>query len=170
MIRRPPRSTLSSSSAASDVYKRLLKAIRLDLSHGGAQNRQKDAAQDPPLDESQMKVFQSVAARLNYLSLDRPDLGFSVKELMRKMSAPLASDLVALKRCVRYLLSIPRLAYLYQWTPLSKELIIYADANWAGCLCTRKSTAGGVITWGGEPSRHGAKLYLHWPNPVERAN
>src|SRR5665648_1300593 len=33
MIRRPPRSTLSSSSAASDVYKRQVAVVRLVVDH-----------------------------------------------------------------------------------------------------------------------------------------
>src|SRR5664279_4387817 len=33
MIRRPPRSTLSSSSAASDVYKRQEEVVHLDVDH-----------------------------------------------------------------------------------------------------------------------------------------
>ena len=40
------------------------------------------------LDFENMKEYQSVVARLNYLCLDRSDVQFAVKELMRKMSAP----------------------------------------------------------------------------------
>ena len=37
----------------------------------------------------------------------------------------------------------------FPFGPLEDELIIYGDANFAGCPRTRKSTAGGAITWGG---------------------
>ena len=44
----------------------------------------------------ELKLFQSVAARFNFLALDRPDLLYSVKELMRKMASPRAKVLSAL--------------------------------------------------------------------------
>ena len=46
----------------------------------------------------ELKLFQSVAARFNFLAMDRPDFLYSVKELMRKMASPRAQDLTALKR------------------------------------------------------------------------
>ena len=39
--------------------------------------------ESPELTGSQLKLYQSLAARLNYFSLDRLDLLFAVKELMR---------------------------------------------------------------------------------------
>ena len=39
----------------------------------------------------ELKLFQSVAARFNFLAMDRPDLLYSVKELMRKMASSLPS-------------------------------------------------------------------------------
>ena len=53
--------------------------------------------------------FQRQAARANYLCLDRPDIGFATKELMRRLSAPTIGDEVALKRLGRYLMiDVPR--------------------------------------------------------------
>lgn len=133
-----------------------LKKIRLLLdstfSHNGGGS--KDACgdnDDCPLPPNQLKLYQSVSARLNYLALDRPDVGHSVKELMRKMSSPTSSDMCALKRVVRYLLSMPRVANLYGWSPLTSDVVVFGDANWAGCIRTRKSTLGGFATWGGLP-------------------
>ena len=65
------------------------------------------------------------------------------------MSSPTERDMQSLKRVVRYLRSVPRLAYLYHWAPLSNELVVFGDANWAACLRTRKSSCGGATTWGG---------------------
>ena len=39
----------------------------------------------------ELKLFQSVAARFNFLAKDRPDLLYSVKELMRRMASPRTS-------------------------------------------------------------------------------
>ena len=38
--------------------------------------------------ESAAKKFASIAARGNYLALDRPDMAFAAKESMRKLSSP----------------------------------------------------------------------------------
>ena len=42
MIRRPPRSTLSSSSAASDVYKRQINFSEADKSFGALSDKDKE--------------------------------------------------------------------------------------------------------------------------------
>ena len=39
--------------------------------------------EDPLLTEEELKLFQSVAARFNFRATDRPDLLYSVTELMR---------------------------------------------------------------------------------------
>eukprot|EP00973_Karenia_brevis_P019473 2671720-Karenia_brevis.AAC.1 len=63
----------------------------------------------PTLDEGRAARYQSLAARLNYYALDRPDIMFPVKELMRKMACPDEEDKVALKRVARYLIGKPRM-------------------------------------------------------------
>ena len=44
--------------------------------------------EDDLLTGEELKLFQSVAARLSSFAMDRPDLLYSVKELMRKMASP----------------------------------------------------------------------------------
>ena len=50
-----------------------------------------------------------MAACLSYFALDRLELMFSVKELMRKLSSPTEDDWQKLKRVGRYLITTPRL-------------------------------------------------------------
>ena len=45
----------------------------------------------------ELKLIQSVGARFNFLAMDRPDLLYSVKELMPEMVSPRAEDLIAFK-------------------------------------------------------------------------
>ena len=54
----------------------------------------------PVLDSERHHRYQSVAALLNYVGLDRPDIAFSVRELMRRMSCPTEQDESRLKRVV----------------------------------------------------------------------
>ena len=48
--------------------------------------------EDDLLTGKELKLFQSVAVRFNFLAVDRPDLLYSVKELMRKMASPRTQD------------------------------------------------------------------------------
>ena len=54
-------------------------------------------------DSVDAKRYASLAARANYLGLDRPDITFIAKELMRRLSCPDQSDYKKLKRLARYL-------------------------------------------------------------------
>ena len=106
--------------------------------------------ESPLLEPGTAKRFQSLAAKLNYYSLDRADLLFPVKELMRRMSGPTEEDDIALKRVARYLIGRPREITRYPWQALPTGITTYVDSDFAGCLRTRKSTSGGVSFWGGQ--------------------
>ena len=66
------------------------------------------------------------------------------------MAKPRRCDESKLKRILRYLKTSPRQVSAYPWKPLSSELLVYVDANWAGCVRTRRSTLGGSIQWQGQ--------------------
>jgi hypothetical protein len=112
-----------------------------------AQARVVDDAEEE-LDSDDKTLYQSLSARLNFLSMDRADLQFAVKELMRKMSSPTAADLRALKRVARYVIGAPRVAQLFRWQRRPGNLVVYGDSDFAGCQTTRKSTSGGAAMWG----------------------
>ena len=59
--------------------------------------------------------FRAVAARANYLSADRPDIQYAVKEVCRRMAKPVKSDWQKLVRLARYLKGAPRLVWEYHW-------------------------------------------------------
>ena len=104
---------------------------------------------EEPLDEEQATRYRALTARCNYLSPDRPDVAFAVKELARNMSTPKKGDWTRLKRLGRYLIGSPRLQQWFEWQPAQRTITTYTDADWAGCKDTRRSTTGGVITIGG---------------------
>ena len=93
-------------------------------------------------------AFRGLAARLNYLSLDRADLQYAAKEVSKKMSAPREADWAKLKRVARYLVGAPRLVQRFCWQELPAELHTFTDSDWAGDKETRKSTSGDAVTWG----------------------
>ena len=100
------------------------------------------------LEPERHKRYQSLSARITYLSIDRADLQYPAKELMRKMSCPTEADELRLKRVARYLKGVPRLVQKFPWRPLSAYLYVYVDSDFAGCHRTRKSTSGGACLWG----------------------
>ena len=92
--------------------------------------------------------YRAIAARANYLALDRPDIQYAVKEVCRSMAIPVRSDLLKLRRLARYLIGRPRMVIDYRYQDDSEELAVYSDSDWAGCRRTAKSTSGGVIMRG----------------------
>ena len=64
----------------------------------------------PLLDYEHTKLYQSVGDLLNFVAMDRPDLLYSVKEVMRHMSQPTVEDMTRLKRIIRYIRTVPRWA------------------------------------------------------------
>ena len=100
------------------------------------------------LDEQQASMYRAITARCNYISPDRPDIAYTVKELARNMSTPTKGDWIRLKRLGLCLLGKPRLQQVYSWQNTQATMKVYTDADWAGCRETRKSTTGGCVMLG----------------------
>jgi hypothetical protein len=93
-------------------------------------------------------AYRSLAGALQYLTFTRPDIAYAVQQVCLHMHDPRETHFVAAKRILRYLqgtlqfgLIIPRA------TP--SQLIVYTDADWAGCPDTRRSTSGYAVFLGG---------------------
>ena len=99
-------------------------------------------------DKEEITKFRGVAARTNYLAQDRPDIAYAAKEVCRDMARPTRRSWIKAKRIVRYLVKRPRLINYFDFQQDVRELTVYADANWAGCKVTRKSTSGGCVLRG----------------------
>ena len=122
---------------------------------GVAAEKDSKKLEDSELSKAEGTQFRRAAARINYMALDRPDLGFAAKALSRSMAAPKESDVVRLKRVLRYIRGTPRATLFYRWQEPVRRLVVYSDSDWAGCVRTRRSTSGGAIM-------HGAHLLTHW--------
>lgn len=97
--------------------------------------------------------FRTLVARANFMSSDRGDITFAVKELCRKMAQPDTEDMAALKRLGRYLKGHPRLVMHFPWQA-PQPLTVLTDSDWAGCPRTRRSTSGGVVMRGCHVIKH----------------
>jgi len=103
------------------------------------------------LDKQMTTRYRSLVARLNYMSSDRPDIQYTVKELCREMSSPTTTSFFRFKRLGRYLRQKPRLMIDFDYHLADREvdtLKIYCDTDWAGCPRTRRSTNGGCALRG----------------------
>ena len=97
------------------------------------------------LSTANTKVFQSVAGRGLYLSVDRPDIQFAVHEAMRGMAAPGVLEMARAKRMVRYLnlKGRPRATWIFQILREGFDrLRVGSDADWAGDDESRRSVHG----------------------------
>ena len=92
--------------------------------------------------------YRQFVARANFLSIDRPDRHFNVKELARDMATPKQSSWTALTRLGKYLLGRPRMTINFWYQQWTTSLGTCVDADWAGEESTRKSTSGGAVQLG----------------------
>ena len=104
--------------------------------------------QDVVLGDKEVIRYRALVARCNYLSPDRFDIAYIVKDLVKATSTPRKGDLQRLKRLARYLKGKPRSVMKYGWQNTQSIATAYSDADWAGCRDTRKSTTGGCINVG----------------------
>lgn len=92
--------------------------------------------------------FRSLAGKLQYLTLIRSDLQFSVNYICQKMHQPSVSDFNLLKRILRYVKGTTEMGISIKKATYS-TLVCYSDSDWAGCKATRRST-GGLCTFLGQ--------------------
>ena len=71
--------------------------------------------EEEELEEGDKTRYRAIAARCNYLAIDRPDLQYAAKEACRTMSCPRKGDMVKLKRIGRYLIGRMRVVYTFEW-------------------------------------------------------
>jgi hypothetical protein len=91
--------------------------------------------------------YRSIVGALQYITLTRPDLTHAVNLVCQFMHQPGASHFQAVKRILRYLQGT--LDYgLRLLSRSSLSLYGFSDADWAGCLDTRRSTTGYCIYLG----------------------
>ena len=98
-----------------------------------------------PLSEEEAKHYRTAVGSAIYLSLDRRDIQYAVKEEARHMSQPRQCDMKAVKTLAAYLQSHPtggRVVTTCDAPSATGEwsIKLYSDSDWAGCLESRRST------------------------------
>ena len=135
----------------------LIKELGLEGANGlsvpGCEEQSRCSQQGAPkqqdIAEASDNKFRKLAARLNSLALDRPDLPCTSKCISRLMVKPTPEAWKALKKVGRYLISHPRFKQVFPFGESHDMVLGHADSDWAGDKVDRKSTSGGVLSWGG---------------------
>ena len=99
-----------------------------------------------PRDESR---YRALVARTNYLSSDRPDIAFAVKELAKAMASPTQGDWCRFKRRGKYLAGKPRLKSTFGWQGSQREVTAHSDADWVGDKQSRNPHQAGAYSSAG---------------------
>jgi hypothetical protein len=83
---------------------------------------------------------------LQYCTLTRPDIAYSVNQLCQHLHAPCSTHWTAAKRVLRYLQGTSDHGLFYTKGPL--QLNAFCDSDWAGCPDDRRSTTGFAVFLG----------------------
>ena len=94
-----------------------------------------------------ISLYRSVVGSLQYATITRPEIAYSVNKVCQFMSQPLESHWVAVKRILRYLKGTLNFGLKLYPAPTHKPLSlqVFCDADWAADLDDRRSTFGSAI-------------------------
>ena len=113
----------------------------------GEKSEEEQPGDEVDLEGKEATEFRAVAARVNYLSLDCPDLHFPVKQCSREMARPNKGSWRKLKRVARYMLGIRSVKWLYKWQEEPTHCHVKADSDWGGMLRTGSPLQGEFGCW-----------------------
>ena len=140
--------------------KRLIAWYGCEDARGGAtpgtKDMRKPTADELDADGNVVKLsaagkaeYCTTVGLMQYISNDRYDIKFAVKELKRDAAEPTEVNQRMAKRLVRYLRAVPRYITVFRWAPRAGALIVTVDADHAGDEQTRKSTSSGLVELNG---------------------
>ena len=98
-----------------------------------------DAAYHDKVFFPEPSYFRSLAGKLQYLTLTRPDIQFSFNFVCQRLHSPTMTDFQYLKRILHYVCGTSQYG-LHLYKESSLDLNAYSDSDWAGCQETRRST------------------------------
>lgn len=95
-------------------------------------------------------IYLQKFGSLNYLpTMTRPDLAYAISMCGRYNANPTQDHMDAIDRVYAYVKATSNVGITYTGQP--QEVQGYVDADWVGCLDTRRSTTGWVFTLAGGP-------------------
>ena len=101
------------------------------------------------LNESCTKLFRAGVGIALYLSYDRTDIQFAIRELTKDMKDPNDGSMAKLHRLARYLQGTKDYGIWLERRGDIETLVVHSDTDWANCKKTRKSCACAMFSVGG---------------------
>ena len=92
------------------------------------------------------KRYRRLVGKLNYLTVTRPDIAYSVSVLSQYMSSPTVSHWAAVDHILCYLKEALRRGILYKKYEHTR-IECFSDADGVGSKEDRRSTLGNLISW-----------------------
>ncbi|XP_028196718.1 uncharacterized protein LOC114381684 [Glycine soja] len=108
--------------------------------------KMKMTSNNTPLDDP--SYFCGLVGSLQYLTLTRPDISYSVNFVSQFMNSPTTMHLQMAHRILRYVKGTIDVG-LHFTSNTTLDLFAFSDADWAGSPTTRRSTTGYCIYLGG---------------------
>jgi len=99
------------------------------------------------LSDNDATLYRSLVGGLQYLTLTRPDLSFAVNQVCQYLHAPRSSHWSVVKRILQFVHGTVAHGLLIQ-PSASSALSAYSDADWAGSLDDRRTTARYALFYG----------------------
>ncbi|KAK4699659.1 putative transposase, partial [Phenoliferia sp. Uapishka_3] len=110
-------------------------------------------SEGPPLTSITKEEFVTLVAKLNWIfQVAHPEIAVPVKSLGRHLHNPTEAMFLVAKRVMRYLQGAKSFGLRFFYDGLG--IIVFSDADWAGCIDTRQSRSGwliwrnGPVSWG----------------------
>jgi len=95
-------------------------------------------------------LYRSVVGALQYVTLTRPEISYSVNKVCQFMQCPKFDHWKAVKRILRYLSGTMSYGLLLKKSA-SLHLVAFCDSDWASDVDDRKSTSGFCVYLGQNP-------------------
>ena len=92
--------------------------------------------------------YRRLVGKLNYLTVTRPDIAYSVSVVSQYMSNPTVNHWAAVEQILCYLKGAPGRGILYK-NHGHTRIECFSDADWAGSKADRRSTTGFCVFVGG---------------------
>ncbi|XP_059599347.1 uncharacterized mitochondrial protein AtMg00810-like [Vitis vinifera] len=92
-------------------------------------------------------LYKKLVGSLVYLTITRPDISFVVQQVSQFLQTPHHLHLATVRRIIRYAQGTSTRVLFFP-TGNSTRLAAYSDADWDGCVNTRRSITGWCVLLG----------------------